>query len=255
MQLKTQDQQSLGSAVVVAADPAGTWLVTSRHLVEAIRRVCVVPLDGFAEPAQVLAFRNPPARIALDLALIWQPASRSVGSGSAPRLVAQLANPMPTAANLPVVTASGYPNITDQEQTNSRYIESTGLLLPLLNTRIEGGYDLASSVSLRKGMSGGGLFLGDRLLGINGIHAQPLWSGALLDATGKPLSPDLNLQLEQVSLSISTPVMQRLLQTAVRPSDQDLKGIESMQCYQSKAPAEQPQPTDSLQLPPRAVIK
>jgi hypothetical protein len=90
-------------------------------------------------------------------------------------------------------------------------------------------------------MSGGGLFLGERLLAINGIHAHPLWSGTLLDADGQPLKPDLNLKLEQVSLSISASAVQRLLEAAMPPSAQDLKGIESLRCDQPKAPSSQPQ--------------
>jgi hypothetical protein len=241
MQLKTEDYQPLGSAVVVQAAQNGYWLVTSRHVVQAIHRLCVVPFAGPPQPAQVMPLRTPSSRLALDLALVWQPASRAVGPVSKPRQVARLVTSLPVAANFQVVTASGYPTLSSNEQSSLRYIESTGLLMPLLEKTIEGGFDVASTVSVTKGMSGGGLFLGERLLAINGIHAHPLWSGTLLDADGQPLKPDLNLKLEQLSLSISASAVQRLLEAAMQPSAQDLKGIETLRCGQPKAPASQPQ--------------
>jgi len=241
MQLKTEDYQPLGSAVVVRAAQNGYWLVTSRHVVQTIHRLCVVPFAGPPQPAQVIPLRTPSSRSAMDLALIWQPASPADGPVSKSRQVARLVPSLPLAANFQVVTASGYPTFNSNEQPGLRYVESTGLLIPLLEKPIEGGFDVASTVSVTKGMSGGGLFLGERLLAINGIHAHPLWSGTLLDADGQPLKPDLNLKLEQVSLSISASAVQRLLEAAMPPSAQDLKGIESLRCDQPKAPSSQPQ--------------
>jgi len=79
-----------------------------------------------------------------------------------------------------------------------------------------------------KGMSGGGLFLGARLVGINGTHAHPLWPGVLLSGSGQPLEPALNAQLEQVSLGVSATAIKRLLQVAVKPNDQDQRGMEGL---------------------------
>ena len=230
MQLTTTAGEPLGSAVVVRSAEGGHWLVTSRHVVEAVSRVCVVAPVGEAKAAQVLPFREPASRQALDVALLWQPEPNTTSKPANPRMVAQWASPIPQAAEFPVVTASGYPAASDNSQPVPRYTESTGLLLPLLTTPIEGGFDLTSTVTVGKGMSGGGLFLGDRLVGINGTHAHPLWSGVLLSGSGQPIDPALNARLEQVSLGISSTTIQRLLQAAVKPSLRELKGIEALSC-------------------------
>ena len=226
--LRSVKGEPLGSAVVVGSAANGLWLVTSRHVVETVEQLCVVAMDGESRPARVLPFREPASRLALDVAVLWQPNSPAAGNTPPPRVVATWADPMPVAAAYPVVTASGYQTPSDQSGHTPRYSESTGLLLPLLPTAIEGGFDLTSSVTVVKGMSGGGLFHGARLMGINGTHAHPLWPGVLLSGSGQPLDPALNAQLEQVSLGVSATAIKRLLQDAVKPNDQDLRGMEGL---------------------------
>jgi hypothetical protein len=230
MLLTTTSGEPLGSAVVVGIAEGGHWLVTSRHVVETVSRVCVVAFAGEAKAAQVLPFREPASRQALDVALLWQPDTNATAKKPNPRLVAPWASPMPLAADFPVVTASGYPAAIDNSQPTPRYTESTGLLLPLLTAPIEGGFDLSSTVTVGKGMSGGGLFLGDRLVGINATHAHPLWAGVLFSGSGQPIDPALNVRLEQVSLGVSATSIQRLLQAAVKPTGRVLEGIGSLTC-------------------------
>lgn len=230
MLLTTTAGEPLGSAVVVGSSEGGRWLVTSRHVVESVSRVCVVAVAGETKAAQVLPFREPASRQALDVALLWQPDPITSAKTPNPSMVAQWASPMPLVAEFPVVTASGYPAASDNSQPAPRYTESTGLLLPLLTAPIEGGFDLTSTVTVGKGMSGGGLFLGDRLVGINGTHAHPLWSGVLLSGSGQPIDPALNARLEQVSLGVSATTIKRLLQSAVKPTHRELKGIETLTC-------------------------
>lgn len=231
MLLTTNSGQPLGSAVVVGAEKGGLWLVTSRHVVETMLRVCVVAKDGGARVAQVLPPSEPASRLALDVALLWQPV-RSL-TGKAPGAVAPWVSPMPVAAEFPVVTASGFPVASDKSHPTPQYTESTGLLLPLLREPIEGGFDLTSTVSVEKGMSGGGLFLGERLVGINGTHAHPLWTDVLLSRSGQPIDSALNSRLEQVSLGVSATRIQRLLKAAVKPTGRQLKGIEAQTCDSS----------------------
>jgi hypothetical protein len=230
MLLTTTSGEPLGSAVVVGSAEGGQWLVTSRHVVETVSRVCVVAFAGEARAAQVLVFREPASRQALDVALLWRPDPGTGAKPPNPSIVAEWASPMPLVAEFPVVTASGYPASSDDRQPAPRYTESTGLLLPLLTAPIEGGFDLTSTVTVGKGMSGGGLFLGNRLVGINGTHAHPLWSGVLLSGAGQPIDPALNARLEQVSLGVSATTIKRLLQSAVKPTQRELKGIETVNC-------------------------
>lgn len=235
MLLTTAGGDPLGSAVVVGTAEGGRWLVTSRHVVETVTRVCVMPSTGEAKAAQVLPFREPASRQALDVALLWQPDANTSPSTPNPTAVAQWASPMPSAADFPVVTASGYPAASDNSQPTPRYTESTGLLLPLLTVPIEGGFDLTSTVAVGKGMSGGGLFLGDRLIGINGTHAHPLWTGVLLSESGTPIDAGLNQRLELVSLGVSANPIQHLIRSSVRPSRRELRGLDGLTCKQQAA--------------------
>ena len=232
--LTTAQAEPLGSAVVIGAEAGGQWLVTSRHVVESIARVCVVASDGTAAAAQVLPFRELASRLALDVAILWQPAHQHSAAVPTQQVVAPWAKPMPVPADFPLVVATGYPSPTqvsgEDRPQPLRYQESTGLLLPLLQAPIEGGFDLSSTVSVSKGMSGGGLFLGDQLVGINSTHAHPLWSGVLLNKAGTPIDPLLNSRLEQVSLGVSSTTIQNLLQATKKPPPHILIGIENLRC-------------------------
>jgi len=232
--LTTAQAEPLGSAVVIGVETGGQWLVTSRHVVESITRVCVVTSDGAAAAAQVLPFREPASRLALDVALLWQPAHQHSAAVPSRQVVAPWATPMPVPADFPVVFATGYPApsqvLGSDRPQPLRYQESSGLLLPLLQSPIEGGFDLSSTVSVGKGMSGGGLFLGDQLVGINSTHAHPLWSGVLLNKAGQPIDQVLNARLEQVSLGVSSTTIRKLLQTTQKPSPLSLDGIENISC-------------------------
>lgn len=230
MLLTSPKGEPLGSAVVVGVEMGGQWLVTSRHVVDTIPRVCVVSLLGTAAAALVVPSREPPSRLALDVAFLWQPHPTLPADGAPRQTQAAWADPMPEAATFPVVTASGFPAPVDAQSPLPRYTETTGLLLPLLRQPIEGGFDLTSTVAVGKGMSGGGLFLGHRLVGINGTHAHPLWSGVLLSSRGEPLEAGLNARLEQVSLAVSATTIQRRLQELVAPAARELRGLEGLTC-------------------------
>jgi hypothetical protein len=107
---------------------------------------------------------------------------------------------------------------------------SIGLLLPWLQEPIEGVFDLTSTESVHKGMSGGVLFLGKQFVGILGTHAHSLGSGVLLNRVGQPLDIALNQQLEQRSQGISAAPIQRMRAAATKPSEQQLRGIETIVC-------------------------
>lgn len=221
--------EPLGSAVVVAESIDGYWLATNHHVVQERNRLCVnssdlqpelalrVPLSG-AKPAQ-----------ALDIAILWMPAHTDRGTGKQ-RAVARFAPFPPNAKDFPLVVASGYPSPTEANRTWPKYKEARGLLLPLLSNPLQGGFDLSSTAAVQKGMSGGGLFLGNHLIGINGTHAEPLWPGILLGETGKPIDPGFNDQLEAVSLAISAPVIRQILNTVEMPSRKQVNSLSRITC-------------------------
>lgn len=162
----------LGSGVLVGSATGGLWVVSNRHVVQQQKTVCVVGADRKATAALVLPARKGKHAQELDLALVWLPRS-----GKDALMVAPLALQLMDAGQLPLVIATGYPTPVQASPDGPPYSENEGLLLPMLQQPLEGGFDLAYTAAVQKGMSGGGVFNGGELVGINGAHANPLWPG------------------------------------------------------------------------------
>lgn len=233
MSLQDTSGTHLGSGVVIAAAAGGYWLVSNRHVVSDSQAVCVVTADRQIAAALVLPEARRKRRqaqpLALDLALLWLPRS-----GTQPLAVATLAQKPAPPASLPLVQATGYPAPVQQRGDAAAYQEMAALLLPLLNGPLEGGFDLAYTAAIQKGMSGGGIFSGSELIGINGAHANPLWPGQWNDQNGRPVSASLNEKLELVSLGISVRTIQAALKAAVIPSAAALNGLAAVACRASQ---------------------
>lgn len=238
--LTTLQGDPLGSGVVVGYRNGGYVVATSQHVVEGLQRVCVTRFDDRATAAQVVRPRgtNQQPR-SVDLALVWQPDSHGSAEKRKTPIVAIVDGPPPSAAEFPVVTASGFPTPSQGNLPAPQYTEASGLLLPLLTRPLQGGFDLTSTAAVRKGMSGGGLFLDARLIGISGTHADPLWPGALLDETGQPVDVLLNQKLELVSLGLSVSNIRQALKAAELPNPNEQKGLVSLSCG-SRSPAQHP---------------
>lgn len=232
MLLRDTGGTPLGSGVIVGSAIGGHWLVTNRHVVEAQKAVCVVTSDRRATASVVLApSPRMPAGRALDLALIWLPRS-----SAEPLMVAALVQQNLIGEQLPLVVATGFPTQLESREDHAVYKESVGLLLPLIQQPLEGGFDMAYTASVEKGMSGGGLFSGGELIGINGAHANPLWPGRWNDAQGKPVDVVLNEKLDLISLGISASTIQNALKAAQIPSSEALQSLKSVQCKTSQLP-------------------
>ena len=215
----------LGSGVVVGLATGGYWLVSNRHVVQDQQAVCVVTADRQSSAALVIPGNPAARRNELDLALLWLPRS-----SHQPLPVATLALKSADAVALPLVTATGYPTPLQTKPENPLYTERDGLLLPLLSQPLQGGFSLAYTATVEKGMSGGGLFSGTELIGINGAHANPLWPGRWQDVNGNPINTQLNAKLELVALGISAGTIRATLQATTAPSPTALIRIRSVQC-------------------------
>lgn len=215
----------LGSGVLVGSAAGGHWLVTNRHVVQQQEIVCVVGADRKVTEALVLPARKGKRTQELDLALVWLPRS-----GKDALLVAPLAPQRLDASQLPLVIATGYPTPLKASPDGPSYSESEGLLLPLLKNSLEGGFDLAYTAAVQKGMSGGGLFNGGELIGINGAHANPLWPGQWRDQRGKAVDEQLDSKLELVSLGISADVIKAELKAAAVPGAEQLGSLGGVEC-------------------------
>lgn len=80
----------------------------------------------------------------------------------------------------------------------------------------------------------GGVFLGNRLIGINGTYPNPLWPGQWLQVDGKAVPPDLNAKLGVVALGIPVSAIQQAVKATKLPDLKNVVALADVTC------AEQP---------------
>lgn len=220
----------LGSGVLMGSASGGYWVVTNRHVVQDQKDACVVTPDRRVSPAQVIFPGKEDHLTMLDIAFLWLPRS-----SKDPLMVATMALKPLDASQLPIVIATGYPT-TLEHRDAPLYRERSGLLVPLLRKPLQGGFDLGYTAIVEKGMSGGGVFVGVNLIGINGAHANPLWQGTWLDQQGQFVDGKLNDKLELVSLGLSTQMIQAGLKLSLDSSNDNLKALAELECRALKGP-------------------
>ena len=160
----------------------------------------------------------------VDLALIWLPGDEKVAFPAA-----AIKDESLIAQDLPLVVATGFPTPSIRSDIDPSYRESMGLLVPLLSSPLQDGLDLAYTAYVDKGMSGGGVFHGNDLIGINSAHRDPLWPGQWRDGRGRAVEQTLNEKLDTVSLGIP-PNRSRQLLAAKQPSASDLNSLMQPVC-------------------------
>lgn len=186
-----------GSGVIVRHLQQDHWLiVTTGHvLLDQRRDLCVGFRDGATAPAVVIHANQEPR---LDLAFLVTRATPSRPITAA-RLDQSRQKP-----GLPVI-AAGFP-------AGSDYQEQRGRLVRQPEQALRGGYRLAYTSDVQKGMSGGGIFTEENLLiGINALHASPLWSAPLHYIDGSPVSPQETERLERLALGLTAQAIIREL--------------------------------------------
>jgi len=212
--LRDRRGEQIGSGVIVGEAPGGYWIASNRHVLGDQKIACVIAGDRELFAAAVLPAPTNSQQADEDLALLWMPILKT-----APRPVADLTGPTQTPDQLPIVVATGFPTPLKPSPNGPDYTELPGLLLPLLKQPLQGGFGLAYTSLVEKGMSGGGVFQGRTLIGINGAHANPLWPGQWKDQRNKPVSDGLNKKLELVSLGIPLQTILERLKSAAIPKE------------------------------------
>ena len=230
--LREASGHHLGSGVLVGAATGGRWVVSNRHVVGDQSTVCVVTADRTASAALVMPQPRSQRRSRLDLALIWLPSS-----GKEMAVVADVREKEPKAETLPLIVSTGFPTPLSSPINGPPYSERPGLLVPLLEAPLEDGLDLTYTASIDKGMSGGGVFLGHKLIGINSAHREPLWPGRWRDASGRAVDEQLNQKLDLVSLGVSSKNIAQAVKAAALPSGGELDRLMELDCNKSMDPA------------------
>lgn len=201
VRVKRGDQN--GSGVIIKELDQGYVIVTSNHVLTNAGPICIASANGSKYVANRIGKEN--AR--LDVALLWIPkvGKQEVVANVGSRLNQKIALPLAS------IVATGYPD-------KQSYSEREGIIVPLLPFTLEDGYNLTYTSTIEKGMSGGGVFNDrDILIGINGMHSQPLWSAELKDSRGRVIPSILARRLETVSIGTSlAPIMKEM--NSVLPS-------------------------------------
>ena len=237
--LRTSAGQQLGSGVLAAEADGGLWVASNRHVVGDLRTVCVVTADRSVRAGLVVPQQQ---RQKLDLALVWLPSAQREAV-----LVADVTEKLPAAHTLPLVVATGFPTTLGSALIDGpAYSERSGLLVQLLREPLQDGLDLTYTARVDKGMSGGGVFIGSDLIGINSAHRDPLWPGQWHDAKGEAVSEQMNQKLDLVSLGVSSKQINQAIKAASAPSGNDLNQLVGVECSQRVAPAQPGEPTTRL---------
>jgi S1-C subfamily serine protease len=193
--------ERIGSGVLLKRQHQVYTVVTNAHVVQASSAPYQLQThDGQVYAAALIA---PPIGHNRDLSILrFQSHHRSYHT-------AKLAAVAPKVGDR--VWSSGFPSGTDpgERQLNDPTKTPWGLetvdgqIMHVLPIAIAGGYQIGFDGGIRKGMSGGPLVdQSGALIGINGVHANPLWDTPELLENGVTASDELKEQIHNSSWAI-----------------------------------------------------
>lgn len=109
------------------------------------------------------------------------------------------------------VIAAGFPLKNSQSQSGG-FVIKPGKIELLLNKALEGGYQIGFTNDVEKGMSGGPLLnSAGELIGINGLHANPIWGDPYVFADGSYPTNAQREKISQYSWGIPLETVKRLI--------------------------------------------
>jgi S1-C subfamily serine protease len=181
-------RESIGSGTIWRSSNGSSQVITNSHVLTAQKQpLFIQTADDQVHPAQVV---TPVNWDSLDLAALQFQAKQNYPIAKIDR---QASLQVGTA-----VLAAGFPKNGKTTLTIER-----GAITHILNKPLAEGYQVGYSSSVAKGMSGGPLIDQQGILvGINGIHSQPLWDAAETFADGTVVGEPLLSEIGEVSWAI-----------------------------------------------------
>lgn len=193
--------ESIGSGVLIDKQAGIYTVVTNAHVIQATRAPFRVQTPD--SQMYIAALIPPPAGRNRDLSILRFQSRRLYTTAKLTRSRLNIGTS---------VWAAGFPLEPNSVPANSQAVPTTipwgltiadGQITQILPVAISGGYKIGYDNAIRKGMSGGPLVDGDgNLVGINGVHADPLWEVSDTLENGSTVSKQLQKQIDNYSWAI-----------------------------------------------------
>ncbi len=162
--VKVSSGNNGGSGILLKQNGGVYTVLTNRHVLEPGKPIKLQTSDGKTYPGNVVQGVDFQGKDLIQLQF----------SSKEKYKVAELGN-LATVAINETIYAGGFPFETNPSQTQG-FVLTTGQVLLIPQRALKEGYQIGYDNDIRKGMSGGPILNRyGQLIGINGIHAHPLW--------------------------------------------------------------------------------